>query len=72
MLRPRLKLECLSSLRCLLVLTHTHDCKEVSVEGIRKCRPQEELREVLPEAGEDYEGSEMEVLEAMKEAKLAS
>jgi hypothetical protein len=65
-----LKLECLSSFRCLLVLTLTHDCKEVSAEGIRKCRPWAESREGLPKAGEDYEGSKMEVLETMKAAKF--
>jgi hypothetical protein len=75
MLRPRLKLEGLSSFRCLLalILARTVVCMystEVSAEGIRKRQPCDKSREVLPEAGEKYEGSEMEVLETMKVAKF--
>jgi hypothetical protein len=70
MLRPRLKLECMSSFRCILALTLTYNCTKVSAEGIRKCEPGAELREVLPEGVDDYEGSEMKVLETMKAAKF--
>jgi hypothetical protein len=45
----------------------------VSAEGIWKREPSAESREVLPEAGEDYEdyeASEMEVLETMKAGKF--
>jgi hypothetical protein len=69
-LRPRLKLECLSSKISLLVLSLTYDCTEMSADGIWKQEPYPESRGVLPEAGEDYEGSEMEVLGTMTAAKF--
>jgi hypothetical protein len=69
-LRPRLKLEYLSIFICLLVLTPMYNCTEASADGIRKSEPCVEWRGVLSEAGEDYEESEMEVLEAMKVAKF--
>ncbi len=37
----------------------------MSAEGIEKCEACAESRKVLPEAGDDYEGSEKEVLETM-------
>jgi hypothetical protein len=72
MLRPWLKLKCLSSFRCLLVLTlrSTFDCTEVSADRIRKQEPSAESWVVLSEAGEDYKGSKTEVLETMKAAKF--
>jgi hypothetical protein len=42
----------------------------MSADGIRRWEPCAELRGVLPEAGEDYEGSEMEVLGTMTAAKF--
>jgi hypothetical protein len=42
----------------------------MSADGIRKQEPCAESRGVLPEAGEDYEGSEMEVLGTMTAAKF--
>jgi hypothetical protein len=69
-LRPRLKLEYLSGYICLLVLTLTYDCIEMSADGIRKREPCAESRGVIPEAGEDYEGSQMEVLGTMTAAKF--
>jgi hypothetical protein len=69
-LRLRLKLACLSSHICLLVLTLTYDCIEMSADGIRKREPCAESQGVLPEAGEDYEGSEVEVLGTMTVAKF--
>jgi hypothetical protein len=69
-LRPRLKLECLSSKISLLVLSLTYDCTEMSADGIWKQEPCPESRGALPEAGEDYEGSEMEVLGTMTAAKF--
>jgi hypothetical protein len=47
-------------------LTLMYYCTEVSDGGNWKCEPCMELRVVLPEAGKDYEDSEMEVLETMK------
>jgi hypothetical protein len=43
---------------------------EMSADGIRKREPCAEPRGVLPEAGEDYEGSEMEALGTMTAAKF--
>jgi hypothetical protein len=40
----------------------------MSADGIWKQEPYPESRGVLPEAGEDYEGSEMEVLGTMTAA----
>jgi hypothetical protein len=59
---PRLKLGCLSRFISLLGLTLTYNCTEFEGEGIRKREPCAELQEVLPEAGEDYEGSGTKVL----------
>jgi hypothetical protein len=57
MLRPRLKLESLSNIRCLLVLTLTFNCTEVLVNGTGTCEPCSESQVPLKEAGEDWEGS---------------
>jgi hypothetical protein len=54
----------------LLVLSLTYDCTEMSADGIWKQEPCPESRGVLPEAGEDYKGSEMEVLGTMTAAKF--
>jgi hypothetical protein len=69
---PKTKLECLSRFRCLLLLTlrSTYDCTEVSADGIQKREPSTELQGVLREAGEDYKGFEIEVLETIKAAKF--
>jgi hypothetical protein len=42
----------------------------VSPEGILKRKPCTESREVLPEAGKDYEGPQIDLLETMKKAKF--
>jgi hypothetical protein len=42
----------------------------MSADGIWKQEPCPESRGVLPEAGEDYEGSEMEALGTMTAAKF--
>jgi hypothetical protein len=68
-LRPRLKLECLSRYICLLVLTLMY-CTEMSVDGIRKREPYAELQGVLLEVGEDYQGYKMEVFGTMAAAKF--
>jgi hypothetical protein len=36
------------------------------MQEMGKCKPCAELQVLLPEAGKDYEGSEMEILETMK------
>ena len=35
-------------------------------DGIQKSEPTMNAREVVPEAGEDFEGTEKEILETMK------
>ena len=54
----------LSIFRCLLALTLTPST-DVSADGIEIWEPCVELRQVLPEASDGYEGSEKEVLEMM-------
>jgi hypothetical protein len=45
-----------------------YDCIDVSAAEIREYESCAESREVLPEAGKDYKGSEMEVLETVRAA----
>jgi hypothetical protein len=45
----------------------TRNCTEMSADGIRTCEPCSESQILLlPEAGEGYKGSQMEVLATIK------